>query len=90
MRPESIDLMRIVTAASPRFPEIGKMFDEGRIARPDPMVHKMGQSPQPAAAVAPKTVEKKPSNAGNWVFRVLAGLAALWLINTDAGSDFLA
>jgi hypothetical protein len=70
--------------------EIGKMFDEGRIARPDPMVHKMGQSPQPAAAVAPKTVEKKPSNAGNWVFRVLAGLAALWLINTDAGSDFLA
>ncbi len=28
MRPESIDLMRIVTAASPRFPEIGKMFDD--------------------------------------------------------------
>jgi AcrR family transcriptional regulator len=28
MRPESIDLMRIVSAASPRFPEIGEMFDE--------------------------------------------------------------
>lgn len=28
MRPESIDLMRIVAAASPRFPEIGRMFDE--------------------------------------------------------------
>lgn len=28
MRPESVDLMRIVAAASPRFPEIGKMFDE--------------------------------------------------------------
>jgi AcrR family transcriptional regulator len=28
MRPESIDLMRIVAAASPRFPEIGKAFDD--------------------------------------------------------------
>lgn len=28
MRPESIDLMRIVAGATPRFPEIGKMFDE--------------------------------------------------------------
>lgn len=28
MRPESIDLMRIVAAASPRFPEIGKLFDQ--------------------------------------------------------------
>lgn len=27
MRPESIGLMRIVVSASPRFPEIGKMFD---------------------------------------------------------------
>jgi TetR/AcrR family transcriptional repressor of mexJK operon len=28
MRPESIGLMRIVASAAPRFPEIGKMFDE--------------------------------------------------------------
>jgi AcrR family transcriptional regulator len=28
MRPESIALMRIVASASPRFPEIGRMFDE--------------------------------------------------------------
>ncbi len=28
MRQESFDLMRIVAGASPRFPEIGKMFDE--------------------------------------------------------------
>ena len=70
--------------------EISKIRSEGRISPVRPAVYSMGAvSHQKSEVETNPTSKKENTSGGSWPFRVVAVVAALWLINTEAGSKFL-
>lgn len=64
--------------------EVSRIRAEGRISPVAAKVYEMGQiSQQKLEASTEPTSKKESKSGGSWVFRVMAALAALWLINGD-------
>lgn len=63
---------------------------EGRIVPTKATVYGMGEVPQrPPTPAAVSVPQAEKSSSGSWILRIVAVAGVLWIINTDAGKEFL-